>query len=497
MVAATVVIVLVGVFGPSGGASYGHRTRDVARYLLGQRHDLGAPSMAVGIVRGQKVTDAAAGTRSEQPFIIASVTKPITALAVMQLVEAGRLRLDDPVVRYLPTFRTANPATSDRITVRELLTNTSGLSTAAGEDPFNRPATTLDGQVAALRGVTALQPGVFRYSSANFEVLGALVEQASGDTYTAYLRQHVLRPLRMRHTYTDLATARAHGLRQGHKIWFGAAAPDGIYYRADFLPAGMLVSTPGDLDHFMTAMLHGGRYAGSEVLSPEGVHTLLAPAVDASTTMRTLSYGMGWYQERVGGRDLVYAPGSAHNTHASIVLVPAKDVGVTVLADAESTLYYVLPKFELVAFNGAVLAGGGTPHGTFRGMYIVFDLMATAALVFYVRSGLKVARRRTPGFQGLSRTRSAVAVWRELVAPVVLLALLPQHFGFPWSVLIRSDVGLLAATVSILGLATLALRVVFWIRDRRSPSATATESVPPMSRHGGHDNVAEAQRVGV
>lgn len=130
-------------------------------------------------------------------------------------------------------------------------------------------------------------------------------------------------------------------------------------------------------------------------------------------------------------------------------------------------------------------------------MYIVFDLMATAALVFYVRSGLKVARRRTPGFQGLSRTRSAVAVWRELVAPVVLLALLPQHFGFPWSVLIRSDVGLLAATVSILGLATLALRVVFWIRDRRSPSATATESVPPMSRHGGHDNVAAAQRVGV
>jgi hypothetical protein len=88
--------------------------------------------------------------------------------------------------------------------------------------------------------------------------------------------------------------------------------------------------------------------------------------------------------------------------------------------------------------------------------------------VLYLRSLTRVLRRRTPWFAGFRPFGVATAVWREVVVPPVLLTLLPRHLALSWPVLVHSDVGLLAATVSVLGLATLVLRAGFALRGRRS-----------------------------
>jgi CubicO group peptidase (beta-lactamase class C family) len=471
-IALTAVVLVAGVaaFGPGGGpASSGHTARDVEQYVRHQRRDTGAPGVAVGVVRGTAASTAASGNvRPDSLFVIGSVTKSFTALAVMQLAEAGRVRLDAPVVAYLPYFRTKNKAVSDTITVGQLLSHTSGLSTAAGEDPFRRPETTLHAQVQAMRDNTADKPGAFAYSNANYEVLGELVEKVSGQSYAAYLTTHVLGPLDMRHTYTDLASAKAAGLRVGHQLWFGIAVPDGIYYRADWLPAGFLVSTVGDLNHYVTAMLNGGRYGSTSVLSAAGVQRLTTAVTDASSRHRQESYGYGWFQESIGGRDLVHVPGSAHNYHADIVLVPKRHVGVVVLANAESFAYFLIPKFDLLALNAAAIATGATPQGTVRGLYIVIDLLLAVMLFAYTRTFIRVLRRRCPGLIGASRPRKAFTLWRELFAPVLLLIELPRLLGFGWPVLIESDLGLSLATVATLGLGTFIARLIFLGTSQRS-----------------------------
>jgi CubicO group peptidase (beta-lactamase class C family) len=480
VLAAVVLVAGVATFGPGGGQHYGHSAADVAQYVAHQRRDTGAPGSAVGVVRGTAASTAASGdVQPDTPFVIGSVTKSFTALAVMQLVEAGRVRVDEPVVTYLPYFATRNRAVSDTITVGALLSQTSGLSTAAGEDPFRRPATTMHEQVLALRGTSAAKPGTFTYSNANYEVLGELVEKVSGQSYGDYLQTHVLAPLDMAHTYTDLASAKAAGLKGGHQLWFGVAVPDGIYYRADWLPAGFLVSTVGDLNHFVIAMLNGGRYGSTSVLSAAGVRTLTTAATDASSRHRQESYGYGWFQERVGDRDLVHVPGSAHNYHADIVLVPDRHVGVVVLDNAESFLYFLIPKFDLVALNAAAIASDAPPQGTVRGLYLVIDVLLALMLFVYARAFVRVIRRRSPGLVGQSRPRRAFTVWRELVAPVLLVIELPRLLGFGWPVLIGSDLGLALAVVATLGIASMLARLFFfWVSvsraDRRSSDATSS-----------------------
>jgi hypothetical protein len=132
-----------------------------------------------------------------------------------------------------------------------------------------------------------------------------------------------------------------------------------------------------------------------------------------------------------------------------------------VTSDAESTLYYVVPKLDLVALNAVTLAAGGRTQGTLRGLYVVFDVCIALALFFYSRNLVRVVRPRTRGFAGGSRFATARGVWRELISPTVVLLGLPRYLGFGWPVLLRSDVGLAAACVAGLGLTTVALRLGF------------------------------------
>jgi CubicO group peptidase (beta-lactamase class C family) len=116
----------------------------------------------------------------QTPFVLASVSTPITALAVMQLVEAGKLELDTPVQRYLPAFRVADPVASQHITVRHLLQHTRGVPEWGCIT--RKGSTTLEQFVAEWQDVElASAPGAkYYYCSGNYNVLGRVVEVVSG-----------------------------------------------------------------------------------------------------------------------------------------------------------------------------------------------------------------------------------------------------------------------------------------------------------------------------
>jgi CubicO group peptidase (beta-lactamase class C family) len=210
-------------------------------YVRGQLDDLRMPGAALGIVKDGEVVhlqtfrDACKDEKAvtaQTPFKIGSLSKSFTALAVMQLVEAGRIQLDAPVQQYLPEFRVADPEASKRITVRHLLNQVSGIPTSAGMDYMFRTDTgddALEREVAKTKDVELTHDPwtTFQYSNRNYTTLGLLIKVVSGQSYEDYVQEHVLRPLSMNQSFMHLDDAKSHGLATGHQYWFNRPVPGG------------------------------------------------------------------------------------------------------------------------------------------------------------------------------------------------------------------------------------------------------------------------------
>lgn len=183
------------------------------------------PGLAAGIVQGGRLVhtttiglaDREAGRRVAvgTAFRIASMTKNMTALAILSLRDRGWLQLDAPLAHYVPQFATVKPATRDSapVTVRHLLTHTAGFVT---DDPWGdrvlgmTPAE-LD-TVIATGHLFARPPGLaFEYSNLGYALLGRVLTNVSGEPYQAYMRRTFLEPLGMAHTTFDAPAAAAHG----------------------------------------------------------------------------------------------------------------------------------------------------------------------------------------------------------------------------------------------------------------------------------------------
>jgi CubicO group peptidase (beta-lactamase class C family) len=245
------------------------------------------PGVSVAVVKDDQVlylkgygeADPAGHPVTPQtPFVIGSISKSFTALAVMQLVEAGQVDLDAPVQRYLPWFRLADPKASMQITVRELLTMTSGISGNGALATFtwtDDDAGALDRHVRYLSNVGVdFPPGQgLEYSNGNYTTLGAIIQAVSGQSYEDYVQQQILAPLDMQHTYLSEDEARAHGMATGYMWWFGIPVATATPYSRGELPAGFIISSAEDMGHFIIAEMNGGRYRDRSVLSP-AVHSV-------------------------------------------------------------------------------------------------------------------------------------------------------------------------------------------------------------------------------
>src|SRR5215216_4359703 len=207
----------------------------IDRYVRSEMDAQRIPGLALGIVHGDRIVHVQGfgqADRSgrqvtpETPFLIGSVTKSFTALAIMQLSEAGQVQLDAPVQRYLPWWRVADPDASTRVTVRHLLYQVSGLSKATGNayaTSGDTHDTALEDRVRALRDVELTQSvgTTWQYSNANYWTLGMIVQAVSGQSYETYIQQHIFDPLQMRNSYKSRADAEHHGLPTEHHYWYG------------------------------------------------------------------------------------------------------------------------------------------------------------------------------------------------------------------------------------------------------------------------------------
>ncbi len=343
----------------------------IGAYIEAQRVAEGIPGMAIAIVGGDgtrylsgfgNADESGRAVASNTPFILGSTSKSFTALALMQLVEAGTIDLDAPVQRYLPWFRVADEKASATITVRQLLNQTSGLSTASGRatlTEFSSGDDALENRVRNLRDVELTAPvgAVYQYSNCNYQTLGLIIQQVSGQSYEAYMAEHVFAPLAMNHTYTSKEAAIQGGLAAGHKTWFGHPVPFDEPMPRGSVPQGFIISTAQDIAHYLGALLNGGRHGDVSVLSSAGIaelHHGTARIGDSDTY-----YAMGWNAGTVDGQKAVWHEGDTFGFQSFLLVLTDARWGIALMSNRSEIPANA--RFEEIAFGVASLLVGGTP----------------------------------------------------------------------------------------------------------------------------------------
>ena len=311
--------------------SYVSQDRTPGVVAIVARHGRVAWSGAFGMAD----REAARPMTPDALFRIASQSKAVTSVAAMILVEEGRLRLNDPVSKYIPTFASARVAVATdtgrvlvpvhrAVTVRQLLTQTAGLSygtdslirddyRAAGLGPAAGYGWYLADKAESICATMdrlgtlplAAQPGeawIYGYAT---DVLGCVVERASGVPLDRFFQQRIFGPLRMSDTWFFPPAAVGGRLTAVYAVTPEGAlvrAPDGplgqgAYIagpRQDFAGGAGLISTAGDYARFLQMLLNGGELDGARILSPTTVTQMTADQVDTLYDARGLGFGLGF-----------------------------------------------------------------------------------------------------------------------------------------------------------------------------------------------------------
>jgi CubicO group peptidase (beta-lactamase class C family) len=306
------------------------------------------PGAALAIVQGDKVIYAKGfgivdpsdrPATPDTPFIIGSLSKSFTALALMQQVEKGKVGLDQPVIRYLPWFRVADVTSSKRITVRHILTHTSGIGWIPGLkliDSRNNQPTALKTSLQFLAIVKPFAPPgkTFQYSNVNYSIAGAILEAVTQRPYEQAIQENIFTPLKMRNSFATQVDARKHALATGYRYWFGYPIPaEDLPYSRSNTPSFLLSSSAKDMAHYLIAHLNNGQYQGKQILSANNMATLHK---GTAPTPWGDAYGLGWFDEQWKGVRVLNHYGSFAGYHANMAIAPEKGLGLVLLTNAES-----------------------------------------------------------------------------------------------------------------------------------------------------------------
>ncbi|MEA3276296.1 MAG: serine hydrolase domain-containing protein [Pseudomonadota bacterium] len=320
---------------------------DLAPLIRSAQEKYRVPGIGLALVRGQETLWSEgfgfadmAGQIPATPdtiFRTGSLAKPFTALAVMQLAEAGELDIDQPLIGYLPEFsiRSRFDTTAEPITVRSILCHHSGLPTDLNKgmwstEPYTEVAARLEEEY------TAFPPNlVFSYSNVGYTLLGHLVEKVGGVSYADFLESRVFQPLGMGKSSMGPPRDRdrlvSKGYRNGNEVELLPIRD---------LPAYGLYTSAADLGSLMRALLDGTSRNRPQLLKPETFEEMFEPQnTDVELDLNIVN-GLGWFLEDgtiPGGGRVVRHGGTTLAFSGEVIMLPEKGLGIAVLANSDGS----------------------------------------------------------------------------------------------------------------------------------------------------------------
>ncbi|MFD2470095.1 serine hydrolase domain-containing protein [Amycolatopsis silviterrae] len=304
----------------------------------------GVPGASLAVLADGQVHELASGVlhrgtgvevTTDSVFLSGSLAKAYTATVVLNLVDAGALDLDTPVVQLLPEFATPDPAATEAITVRQLLSHTSGLTcdftydSGRGDDCLAR-------YVEAAAGVALdCPPGTaLSYSSVGYAVLGRIIEVVTGKTWDQALKDLLFTPLGLTHSMTLPEEALRFRVAMSHLGEEPAPVWDLMPRSAG--PYGRVIISAGDVARFAKMHLDGGVAAdGARVLSSEAVELMQRRVIDSPDkwTVSADGWSLGWTLYDWNGVAGFGHDGSSVAQHSFLRIVPHAGVAIVLLTN--------------------------------------------------------------------------------------------------------------------------------------------------------------------
>jgi putative ATP-binding cassette transporter len=353
-------------------------------------------------------------------FELASCSKSFTALAALQLENQGLLNLDAPVSRYLPWFYVLVKKKKVDITLRQALHHTSGIpwDTIQGI-PMGDDDNALQQTVRNIVGIELdAEPGTrFQYATINYDIIGLVIEKASGMSYEDYMEKHVFKPLGLSSTKVGVdreAPFAFDKMAAGYKIGFFAPrkyqAPP---YRGNN-PAGYIVSNGRDMARWLKLQMGMIETPLTSLIqkTQQRDKTVTPNLIDIS------SYAMGW-QVSLTGDDEIRHAGLNPNFTAYVAFRPGKKIGVAVLANSNSNYTTFIGRMIMNMLCGIETDDSAAPAGTIDGATSVISIILfiiILIIVAFIGSIVVDLSKRRRQFEPLT--------WKKIGKIVVLIPIL-------------------------------------------------------------------------
>jgi serine beta-lactamase-like protein LACTB len=320
---------------------------EARRMVADTMRSLGAPGGAIYVARDGKLVwsqgfgfadlEQRVPVTQDTRFRIASVSKALTSAALGLLVERGKLDLDAPVQRYVPNF----PVKRYPITVRRVAGHLAGIRHyREGEFESQRRYQSIrDGLTIFAADSLLFEPGTkYEYSSYGWNLIGAIIEGASGEPYASFMRREVFQPLGMSHTVPEhpdsIIPGRARSYQWVETLGRVLNAPyvDNTYK----WPSGGFLSTAEDLARFGDGMLRG------RILKPGTVELLWTS--QHTTDGRETGNGIGWFVDRdAAGRRRIWHAGGGVGATSYLLLYPEQRLVVALLVNSDRSFVNATP----------------------------------------------------------------------------------------------------------------------------------------------------------
>jgi CubicO group peptidase (beta-lactamase class C family)/D-alanyl-D-alanine dipeptidase len=319
---------------------YAQVANTISTEIRQQMKEKRLPAMAIAIVDGRNTVWAEGfgfeDAHNQRPatahtiFRVGSVSKLFTDIAVMRLVERGKLDLDAPVTRYIPEFHPSNPFGGE-ITLRQLMSHRSGLlrEPVVGHY-FDNSAPSLQQTVLSLNGTELVfAPGTHtKYSNAGIAVVGYVVQKVGGQDFAEYLKQSLLRPLQMNESAFTLEPRLIPRMAEG-RMW----SYDGLDFAAPTFPlgeasAGAMYTSVSDLGRFLSVLFAGGQSGNFQMLSSTTLDSMWKPQFGGS-------FGLGFALGSLDGHRLVGHNGAIYGFATELSALPDDKLGVVVVTNVD------------------------------------------------------------------------------------------------------------------------------------------------------------------
>ncbi|PEW92337.1 serine hydrolase [Bacillus cereus] len=405
----------------------------IDKFMTNEIERLNIPGASLAIVKGDQVeyiqgygVSNPDGTKmtSQTPIVLGSTTKSFTALAIMQLVEQGKIALEEPVQSYIPWFQIADEEASEKISIQHLLNHTSGLSTNDGQVSISQGNTTSKEHIKSLAN-TELTYSVgeqYQYSNLNYNILGLVIEEVTNKSYKEYINEFIFKPLEMNNSYVDPKDDTKNAIATGYQTVFGLKVPTKQLIHEGTVASGYLISSAEDMANYMIVQLNQGEFKGKGILSANAMTTMHRPSAPVENDTY---YAMGWEVNSEG----ISHNGWTENTYSKVVLDGEYGISLQI----NSMDYLNLNEYDAIISGINKLVHNKEPSISDSNpfiKYVIIDLILLAivtSIVWSVYRIFKPKNRKVTTFRRILNGLSILVFYWLL--PLIILIGFPKLFG--------------------------------------------------------------------